>query len=301
MNRRGFIFLLLIFHIGFVFSAVPEGMKKRIAVVNFDDRSGYGNNIGEGLSDMLITSLVATGNFIVVERSEIEQVLTEQGLSMTGLVNSQSATEIGGLLGVEILVTGSVTEFGEKENKVGGGLRKLSGFKLGISKREARVAVDLRLVNVSTGEIILARSASAGEETTGLDKIGFKDIDFHNTDTWDRTLLGKASRKAVEKCVGYIDNAMQEIPWQGKIIKVNEDGTIYIKPGSRGGVEPGLELCVYRVKEVLIDPDTGLELGADEAKIGNIQVIEDVADGKAAKAIIKNGLEFRIGDILRLE
>jgi len=280
---------------------IPEGMKKRIAVINFEDRSGYGNNIGTGLADMLVTSLMETNNFIVVERSEIEQVISEQGLALTGLANIESAAEIGGLLGVEIIVTGSVTEFGEKEKKIGGRLGKFNGFKLGVSKREARTAVDVRLVNVATGEIILAKTASSSEQTTGLDDIGFKDIDFHNTDTWDKTLLGKASRKAVRKCVSYISQAMKKIPWQGKIIKVNEDGTVYIKPGSEGGVKIGMELIVYRVIEELYDPDTGIRLGADESKIGTIQVVDHVADGKAAKAIIKGGLDFQIGDLLRLE
>ena len=291
------IFLVMIFSMQ-IFAGDLQGLKKRIAVVDFEDRSGWGHNIGTGLADMLVTELVKSGDFMVVERQELSKILEEQGLGMSGVVTPQSAAQVGQVLGVELMVMGSVTEFGEKKSGIGGSIGRLGiGGKL--SKKQARAAVDIRLVNTSTSEIILAEKAEGEDGSTGLDNINVSDIDFGNPTYWDNTMLGKASRKAIDKCVGYISKAMEKIPWQGKIIKADDSGTIYMKPGSAGGVKPGMEFAVYSKGEELIDPDTGQSLGSEESKIGRIKVVQDIGDGKACKAIVVSGSGFKAGDLVR--
>jgi curli biogenesis system outer membrane secretion channel CsgG len=290
-------FVLLAFFVIQLSAQDLSGLKKRVAVVNFEDRSGYGHNIGRGVADMLVTSLVESEKFIVIERSELDEILKEQGLGQTGLVTPQSAAKVGQLLGVQRIITGSITEFGSKQNKVGGGI---AGFDLGVKTTTARVTVDIRIINVNTGEIVMAKSAEGEDSSTGLDNVGFEDIDFHNSDTWDNTQLGIASRQAIEGCVEYITDDMEGIPWEGKIIKA-DGANIYIKPGSKGGVQPGMVFSIYRPGEALIDPDTGLSLGSEESKIGEIQYTADVADGKAGKAIVKSGTGFQTGDLVRIK
>ena len=291
------IFLVMIFSMQ-IFAGDLQGLKKRIAVVDFEDRSGWGHNIGTGLADMLVTELVKSGDFMVIERQELSKILEEQGLGMSGVVTPQSAAQVGQVLGVELMVMGSVTEFGEKKSGIGGSIGRLGiGGKL--SKKQARAAVDIRLVNTSTSEIILAEKAEGEDGSTGLDNINVSDIDFGNPTYWDNTMLGKASRKAIDKCVGYISKAMEKIPWQGKIIKADDSGTIYMKPGSAGGVKPGMEFAVYSKGEELIDPDTGQSLGSEESKIGRIKVAQDIGDGKACKAIVVSGSGFKAGDLVR--
>jgi len=303
MKYKNFLILFLIFAVG----ALPllaqdmSALKKRVAVVDFEDRAHYGYDIGKGVADMLVTALVESKKFMVIERTELEKVLEEQGLGQSGAVTPQSAAKVGQLLGAEMLVTGSVTEFGEKESKVGGGLGRLGGLNLGVSKKMARVAVDIRLVNVNTGEIVAAKSASGEDATTGLDNVGVNDIDFHNTTTWDNTQLGKASREAIEQCVEYVTEGMESVPWVGKIIKASDDGTIIMKPGSKGGVKPGMVFKIFHPGEEIIDPDTGLSLGSEESMIGEIQITGDMADGKAAKAIVKSGMGFQTGDLVKIK
>jgi curli biogenesis system outer membrane secretion channel CsgG len=295
------IIILLIISMGMVNADELKGLKKRVAVFNFEDQAGYGHRIGNGLSDMLITALVETKKFIVIERSELDQILTEQGLGMSGAVTPQSAAKVGQLLGVELMITGSVSEFGTTKKKVGGGLSKLGGLRLGVGKEKARAAVDLRLVSTSTGEIMGAEKAEGEESTTSLDKVGMQGIDFHNSSTWDNTILGKAARKAIDKSVKIIVKAMESVPWQGKVIKGNPDGTLYMKPGSQGGVKPGMTFWVYRPGEEIIDPDTGISLGSEEMKVGQIQVTGDIGEGKAAKAIVKSGSNLQTGDLIRVK
>ena len=71
-----------------------------------------------------------------------------------------------------------------------------------------------------------------------------------------------------------------------------------MKPGSECKVEPGMEFFVFRKGEDVKDPDTGLSLGAEETKIGKIEVIEDALKGKAAKAKVLEGTDFKTGDII---
>ncbi len=298
-------FLNIIFTLLFLSSALLgsglKDLKKRVAVVSFTDKANYGHNIGNGIADMLVTSLVESKKFIVIERSELDKIMQEQGLGMSGAVTPQSAAKVGKLLGVELMITGSVSEFGTKKDKIGGGLSALSGFNLGVSSETARSVVDIRLVNTSTGEIISASSAEGEESSKSLDNVGVTGINFRNSSTWDKTILGKAARESVEKCVEIIVDGMKNLPWQGKVIKANSDGTVFMKPGSVAGVKPGMKFVVYRPGEELIDPDTGISLGSEEMKIGKVEVISDVAGGKACKAIIKGGANFATGDLVRIK
>ena len=298
--KRFLTIVVFFLFVVFCFQAMSQdlsALKKRIAVISFEDRSGYGHNIGRGVADMLVTSLVESDKFIVIERAELDEILKEQGLGQTGLVTPQSAAKVGQLLGLQRMITGSITEFGSKQSKVGGGI---GGFNLGVSTTTARVVVDLRIVNVNTGEIVMAKSAEGEDSSTGLDNVGMDDIDFHNSSTWDNTQLGIASRESIIECVEFITEDMAGLPWEGKIIKASGT-TIYMKPGSKGGVQPGMVFSIYRAGEELIDPDTGLSLGSEESKIGEIQYTGDVADGKAGKALVKSGTGFQAGDLVRIK
>ncbi|HTR81916.1 MAG TPA: CsgG/HfaB family protein [Bacteroidota bacterium] len=271
-------------------------LKKRIAVSRFADRSGTGyNHVGDGVADMLTTALVKSGKFVVIERAEFDKVLDEQKLGQAGVVTPESAPKVGKALGVELLVIGSVSEFGTKENTVSGGVSIFGG---GITKKTARAAVDIRLVNTTTGEVIAAETESGTESTTGL-SVRYEDMDFSNVSNWNDTDIGKACREAVDDCVKLIADNFTKIPWSGRVLKVNADGTVLIKPGSEGNVSIGDEFEIFRQGEEVKDPDTGVSLGAEETKMGSIKVVEDAFQGKASKAKVLEGTDIKAGDIVR--
>lgn len=271
-------------------------LKKRLAVGRFEDRTGSGyHSLGEGVADMLITALVKSGKFNVLERQEIERVIQEQQFGSSFMVTPETAPKVGQLLGVELFVIGSVTEFGTKENSVSLGL---SAFGGGVTKKTARAVVDVRLVNTSTGEILASETFEGEESTTGL-SVNVQDIDFSNTSAWSDTDIGKAAREAVDGCVGLVSENMEKVEWGGKVLKLNADGTLLIKPGSEGNVKPGMEFVVVRKGEDVKDPDTGLSLGAEEEQVATIKVVEDALKGKAAKAKVTEGKDIQVGDIVR--
>lgn len=291
MKRISVLLLMLLF----VFTANAQ-LKKRVAVSRFEDRAGTGyNHLGEGVADMLVTALVKSNKFSVLERQELEKVIAEQRLGESGLVTPETAPKLGKLLGVELMVVGSVSEFGTKEKKVSGGLSFISG---GIKTKTSRAVVDIRLINTVTGEIVAAEKEEGEESSTGI-AVDYEGIDFNNMDSWDDTDIGKACRKAVDGVVELIVTNMASIPWSGKVLKVNSDGTLLMKPGSEGNVKVGMEFDIFRMGESIKDPDTGLDLGAEEEKIGHIKVVEDALKGKAAKAKIVSGKDIQTNDIIR--
>lgn len=70
-------------------------------------------NLGATASELVGTQLGMSGNLILLERSQLDAVLSEQGAGLTGAIDSQSAAKLGKLIGAQILVTGRVFKAGK--------------------------------------------------------------------------------------------------------------------------------------------------------------------------------------------
>jgi len=282
-------------------TAQLKGLKKRVAVFEFEDKTDHrvrwwtGQPVGSGMADMLTTALVESGQYQVMERTALEQVMKEQGLGQSGMVTPESAAQVGKLLGVELAVIGAVTEFGHKQGGVGG---RVKGFGLGVKKLSAAVGVDVRFVDTTTGEILDAKSARAEESSHGL-SVSTPDISFSDKKAFDESLVGKACRQAIQKIQEMIGQQMNNLAWQAKVVKADASGVI-INAGAATGVEVGMEFVIYAPGEELIDPDTGLSLGTEEEKRGRIRVIDNsIGNGKASKCTVIEGSGFSRGDFVR--
>ncbi|MFQ5688322.1 MAG: FlgO family outer membrane protein, partial [Candidatus Scalindua sp.] len=86
--------------------------KKKIAVVEFSDLDGMITAFGQHLAEELITELflASPGQFEVVERRQLMKVLSEQRLTMSGLLDAKAMESVGKILGIEAIVTGSMTD-----------------------------------------------------------------------------------------------------------------------------------------------------------------------------------------------
>lgn len=143
--------------------ALYSGQKKRIAVISLGDKTNKGwQGIGEGMADMLNSSLVGTDRFVVLERERIKDVLSEQDL-MSG-----KAIPIGEIEGAELLIYGDITEFEPQKLTAAGvllGLASLGSviYSATSKKRvpfflagyiEAHIAMDLRIIDTKTSRIV---------------------------------------------------------------------------------------------------------------------------------------------------
>jgi len=300
MNKR-LLSIILLVAITLGTASVFGQRKQRVAVFTFENKSrqGYhwwsGGSPGDGMSDMLITELVKSGKYTVIERGQINKIMQEQNLGQTGRVTPQSAAQIGKLLGVELAIMGAVTEFGISKGGTGGRIKGLG--HLGVKNQKATVAIDIRFVNTNTGEILLAENIRKEKSKSGLN-INTSKFRFNSRNAFDNSLAGKATRAAIEEIMEKIATQLGDAVWEGKVI-LAKAGVIYIKPGSNGGVKTGDVFNVFSKGEELIDPDTGISLGSEEVKIGKIQVTSLIPGGKAAKAKVISGLGIKKGDIIR--
>jgi tetratricopeptide (TPR) repeat protein len=153
---------------------------KRLAVVDF---KGPGNS-GEIVADKFTSQLWSTSYFSLLERKELQKILEEHALQMSGVVDDSTIVEFGKLLGVDGLIVGSVTAYkvedkkgkekvkekvwtgqyekDEKGNfiyeKSGSGKEKIKVYKEELVdkeffNREAAVGLTFRLVSIQTAEI----------------------------------------------------------------------------------------------------------------------------------------------------
>ena len=270
--------------------AAELGLKKRIAVADFEDKSHHswwsGDNVGTGMSDMLATALMDTGRFIVLERQRVGDIIKEQDLVSAGRISKKSGAKTGKIIGAQFMIYGAVTEF--EQNERGGGFGfGYKGIGIGVSGSKAHVGIDMRVYDTTTGQIIASKRAVGTCSESGLSLgVARGGINF-GVGSFQKTPIGKASREAIEEAVAFISTTVDAIPtmtaselggWEGKIIMVKGD-KIYINGGSDYNIKPGDEFVVYQGGEKLIDPDTGDVLGTTEGKrVGQIKAIS-VSEG----------------------
>jgi curli biogenesis system outer membrane secretion channel CsgG len=147
--------------------AAGKSDKPRMAVLelkNKADNQWWWHGGAAATQDVFVTELVKSGKFRVVEREQLEALMQEKNLSLSGDVDPKTAVKIGKLLGVNYLLTGAVTEYGVTDKGAHGS---------GAGKRSFVAALNARLIDTSTGEIVWADEARAEESSVKVSVGGF--------------------------------------------------------------------------------------------------------------------------------
>lgn len=284
--------------------AVPRytGVKKRLAVIRFENKvktpiPDASWQLGEGLTEMLVTELFKTGRFTMVERSALTDIVKEQELGQTGLVRRETAAKVGELLGAQLLVAGAVTEF-EAASSGGGSGIGFAGFALALKTNTAHVAVDVRLVDAVTGQILKSYNAAGRAQESGIAVAGTVRGTQLGSDAFQKTPLGEATREAIAKAVNFICTEMDNVAWTGRVVDV-KDQEVYVNAGMNMNLRPGLALDAFAKGEELRDPSTGLSLGSRDAFAG-VVTLTQVEDRFSIGTFSGNGILKR-GDILKMK
>jgi curli biogenesis system outer membrane secretion channel CsgG len=270
---------------------LPEfhGLKKRLAVAPMDIPADQMNNwvtyfhahdnnngeysiqdVGNKLTAMLTTALQSTGRFRIMERQDVGDIKSE--IALTGdLGNEKTAIKKGGLLGAQIMVRCSVTEFANASKSSGGGF-SLGPVSIGGGGKEAKVVVDVKGFDTTTSEILFSDKAS-GVSKSGGGAVGFSVGSFSAAGgASSNDPIELATRHAIEAAVYKICMKMKDTPWEGKIISAAPD-VIFINCGNLDGVKVGDTFNVYQPGLQLKDPDTGESLGrAPDKLVGSVEV-----------------------------
>lgn len=178
------------------------GDKPKLAVFNFSNDTPFESEvIGPGVSNTLVTSLVKSKHFRVVERSMIQKVMGEISLSLSGMTGMESAVEAGEILGADYLIMGSITEFGIKTTGTGIGYGGNINSSIGVQKGTARVVIDIRVIDPTTSEVVNVATGVGSHYSTSVG-LALKELSLlKGTVGFDETLIGIATRKAANAIV----------------------------------------------------------------------------------------------------
>jgi curli biogenesis system outer membrane secretion channel CsgG len=156
-------------------TSAAKSDKPRVAVLEFKnkaDNQWWYSGGAEAAQDVFVTELFKSGKFRVMEREQLAALMQEKNLTLSGDVDPSTAIKVGKLLGVNYLLTGAVTEYGVTDKSAhGSGIGRLPGFSAG--KRNFVAAMNARLIDTSTGEIVWADEARAEESSVKVSVGGF--------------------------------------------------------------------------------------------------------------------------------
>ena len=188
--------------------AQAKNTRPQIAVLDFEFgavENWWGQyDIGKGIADQLVDALVEDGSFRVIERKKLATILGEQDFAASGRADpsAQTMAKIGKVLGVKYILVGSITKFSTESR--GGGVR-VKGIGLGGKKTKSEVRITGRVIDMSTGEIMVS-GKGVGESSKGG---GF---DFSkggtgigtNSEEWRQSGLGDAQEACTTDLVKQI-------------------------------------------------------------------------------------------------
>jgi curli biogenesis system outer membrane secretion channel CsgG len=131
---------------------LPRRAGERVAVSINEFRSSVGDIAARGSTDMFTTALVQSGQFRVLERARLnEGVVREKQLNASGLTSGQTASEA--LTGARYIFEGTITEATANATQRSAALR-IGGAELGGSTNKDVLGIDVRVVDVASGEIV---------------------------------------------------------------------------------------------------------------------------------------------------
>lgn len=282
-------------------------LKPRVAIYSFyatGKMASYeGYNVGDGLAAQLATELTRTNCFIVLDRTGLSNLLREQELGLAGVVSRETAPGAGRLVGAEVVIKGTITEF--DPNKKGGGItlgmalpNTPLGVRLGRNGSKAHVGLDISIIDATNGHIKSAHRVVADSKTGGW-TLG---LDYKRAslggDSFKKSPLGIASRNALGQAVLKIaEDLSQSVERRFQIASTDAD-EVYLNANSASGLREGDLMRVSTVVRKLVDPATGLLLDTIEREVGKIRVVE--VTERYARAERVDGERIRRGDFVHL-
>ena len=241
-------------------------LKRKIAIGRMTNETNYGRSLlrddhmdplGKQVSDMLATRLIHSGNFLVFERPDISRIEQER----------QAFGAKGELVGVDTLIMGSLTEFGRS-------VTGESGFLSSTKTQLAHAKVELRLVDVNTGQAFFS-ATGAGEATLESASVA----GFGSRAAYDGTLQDKAIAAAISDVIDEMIQKMMERPWKTHILDV-VDGQIFISGGKSQGLSAGKQLRVMTTGKTVHSKQTGFAVTLPGKEIARIQVVSVFGDSE---------------------
>ena len=265
------------------------GPKLRVGVVNFQNKTpSKVLGIGEAAADILGTILHKTDRFIVVPQQDMKSIMNQQAMGASGAINPATAAKMGQILGLNAIVTGAISAYSEA----------IEGADYLIYKKKvqvARVTVDYRIVDTTTGMQILADSGQGEyrKQTGGLLGLGSKS-------TYDADLRDGALRDALTKAMVNMLQQLETREWTGRIAAIKGQ-MVYINAGQKTGLNVGASLVVQDLGEKIFDPQTKVLIGRAPGKIKGEIMVTGFFGKDGSVATKRSGAGFKVNDLVKLK
>jgi curli biogenesis system outer membrane secretion channel CsgG len=297
--------------------------RPRIAIMDFDYATvqtwtsqlfGANVDVGKGIADLLVTDLVKDGTYSIIERKQLDKILAEQNFSNSNRADPMSAARIAKILGVDAIIVGSITEFGNETKKtglggIGGNWHGVGLGNIGHSNSKANVGVTARIINVDTAEIMgvadgKGQSSRASTNLLGgggnWGGFGGGSADFGNSN-FQQTIIGEAVKQAVDQLSTNLVTqspklSTRTITVEGVVAAV-EGNQIVLNVGAKAGIKVGDQFNVERVTKEIKDPSTGNVLRRLSSTVGVVKAT-DVDDVSAICEPV-SGQGFKVGDTIK--
>lgn len=257
-----------------VIAATPAKplLKRKIALGRITNETSYGRSLlrdsagdplGKQVTDLLGKSLTESGAYLVFERPDISRLKDESNLTGTKL----------NIIGVDALIVGSLTEFGRKT--VG-----QSGFASSSKKQVAFAKVDLRVVDVTTGQVFFATSGAGESSTETASTFG-----FGSQAAYDGTLNDSAIRQAISEAVSRLSTEMAGRPWQTFFLSADQ-GRYFVAGGKAQGLRPGMLFSVQTLGEKIKSPQTGFDITLPGREVAQLRIDSNFGDSEATEGSV---------------
>jgi hypothetical protein len=184
-------------------------------------------------------------------------------------------------------VTGAISQFGEQTEG--------SEYLITQSKNQVvKCTVDIRVVDVETGQVLYADSGSglARKHSGGVFGLGTRA-------GYDETLEGEALRAAIVKFVNNIVEQVSKKPWSCRVADVDAQ-SVYLNAGHDSNLQIGQKLTAYHIGRAIKDPTSGLVIGNTEERVGDLKVVRYFGDDGSV-AELAGGSMPSAGDIVRIK
>ncbi|WP_456401209.1 CsgG/HfaB family protein [Persephonella sp.] len=240
--------------IGIVYGEATAGdYQKQLEMVTRDVNAKLGESVAEGVA----AQLVEMGGAKVYTRRDLQKVLQEQQFQQSGLTDENTLVQLGKLAGVKYIITGSVNNVNLKWISAEYSKKGLSQH-LGLVGAIAAAAIEtqegwnlstdltIKIIDVQTGEVVLAKNLSGREVLGKTPQISFDAI------------IGGIKKAAMDAIEEAKEDLSKYFKVRGYIIQTRtspekDSRFALINVGAKAGVQPGQEFYVYTF-QVVVDP-----------------------------------------------
>jgi len=228
-------------------TGLPQTTLPTVAILDFEARN-VDQAAASTLSDRLATELGNTGAIILVERKQLEKIMEEQGLQQSGCVSDECVAQVGELLGVQFMVSGSINLLGKT------------------------YTVDIKMFSVETG----ANTKTINKTHEGkIDEL----IPIMESIAWE--LVGLEKKGKITETVAILD-------FEGRGISAQEAGTLTDRfTSSLGKTEAILIVARQEMNEILKEQGYQSQEGCTSAEcaaeVGAMIGVKNIINGSIGK------------------